>query len=209
MANLVAPFGFRPVRHTNGSAWNGQTVACLVDSGDGTAIFVGDIVKPAGSSGIAGQVVAGMDVEGMMTVILDTSTTTGQTILGVVTGFSVDPTNRSLKHRAASTSRIAYVCTDPTVVYQVQEDALVTPVAGASVGLCAAIVNTAGNTTTGVSKQVLDSDSVNTTATLPLKILGLSKIVGNALNTGGAGVDTATFDVVFNTGYLMPNIAGL
>ncbi len=206
--NVAAPKGFVPVRHIDGSPWNGQTMDFLIDSGDATAVFIGDPVKIAGSSGAAGQTVAGFDVEGMATAILDTSGTTGQLTLGVVVGFSVDPTNLMQRHRLASTSRIARVVVDPTGVYQVQEDADTTPIAAASVGLNVSYTTTAGNTTTGISKNALDSSAVNTTATLPLRILGLSKIVGNSLNTGGSLLDFATFDVMWNTGAYMPNIAG-
>jgi hypothetical protein len=144
-----------------------------------------------------------------MTIATDTSGTTGQSTLGVVVGFSVDPTNLMLKHRAASTSRLAYVVTDPTVVYQIQEDADTTPVPGTAVGLNATYTTTAGNTTTGVSKNALDSSAVATTVTFPLKLLGLSKVVGNSLNTGGSLADFATFDVMFNTGLRAPNVVGV
>ena len=208
MANIDAPKGFVPVRHMNGSAWNGQLQMFLIPSSDGTAVFVGDIVKTAGSSGAAGTVVNGIDVEGMQTVALATAGTTGQDIVGVVRGFLPDFTDLTKKHRAASTARIALVVTDPTVVYEVQEDADTTPIAAASVGLNVAYTTTAGNSTTGVSKMEIDSTTVATTATLPLKVLGLAKRPDNAFNTGGAGTDKAKFEVVFNTGLFMPNTAG-
>ncbi len=208
-SNVAAPKGFVPVRHLDGSPWNGQTQTFLVDSGDGTAMFIGDAVKLAGASGIAGQVVGGVDVEGIATINVASTGTAGQSTVGVVVGFSVDPTNLMQKHRLANTSRLAYVVTDTTVVYQIQEDADTTPIAGTSIGLAFTYVGTAGNTTTGVSKFVLDSSEVSNTATFPLKLIGLSKIVGNSLNTAGSLLDFATFDVVFNTGAYMPNIAGV
>lgn len=209
MANVSAPKGLIPVRHLNGSPWNGLTVPFLCPSSDGTAIFIGDIVKMMGNSGAAGLVVGGYDCEGMAMVNRDTTGTSCPYAVGVVVGFSPDPTNLMNKHRVASTNRVAHVVVDPTVVYEIQEDAVTTPVAAASVGLLAAYTTTAGSATTGVSAIALDSDSVNTTVTLPLKILGLSKKVGNALNTAGAGSDPATFDVVFNSGWFMPNVVGV
>ncbi len=209
MANLVAPKGFVPVRHLNGSPWNGQVQAFLVLAADGTAMFVGDMVQLEGTSGPAGLVVGGLDCEGMMSVETATPGTAGQDNIGVVVGFSVDPTNLMQKHRAASTNRIAYVVVDPTVVYEIQEDADTTPITAAEIGLAYTFVATAGNTTTGISKFALDSSETSNTATFPLKLLGLSKKVGNAFNTGGSLVDPATFDVVMNTGWFMPNIAGV
>lgn len=209
MANTDRQAGFKPVRHLDGTPWNGAVREFLIPSGDSTAVFVGDLVKHGGTSGAAGTVVAGIDVEGMPTAALATAGTSGQDLLGVVVGFSPNPDSLTTRHRAASTNRIAYVCVDRSVVYEAQEDGATTPIAQASIGLNAAYTTTAGNATTGQSKMEIDSDSVATTATLPLKIVGLSKRVDNALNTGGAGTDKAKFEVILNTGYFMPNIAGV
>lgn len=209
MANVIAPKGFVPVRHLNGSPWNGQTVPFLMLAADGTACFIGDMVQLEGTSGPAGLVVGGYDAEGMMSVERATPGTAGQDNVGVVVGFSVDPTNLMAKHRLASTNRIAHVVVDPTVVYEIQEDADTTPITATEIGLAYTFVATAGSATTGVSAFVLDSSEQSNTATFPLKLLGLSKKVGNAFNTGGSLVDPATFDVVMNTGWFMPNIAGV
>ncbi len=209
MANAMRPNGFRPVRHLDGSSWNGATVPYLIDSGDGTATFVGDMLQHGLSSGAAGQIVGGLDCEGMPMAIQATPGTAGQDNVGVVVGFSVDPTNPMLRHRAANTNRIAYVVTDPSVVYEIQEDALGTPIAAASIGLAFTYVIGSGNTATGQSASVLDSSELSNTATFPLKLLGLSKRVGNRLNVDGAGVDAGVFDVALNTGVMMPNIAGV
>lgn len=208
MANVNRPQGLRPLRHVDGSAWNGAVMPFLIPSSDGTAVYVGDLVKNQGAAAAAGTVVNGMDCEGMWQAIRISGGTTGQDVLGVVVGFLPDPTNLMTKHRAASTNRIALVCVDPTVVYECQEDADTTPIAAASVGLNAAITTTAGSATTGLSGMEIDSTSVATTATLPLKVLGLVKRPDNAFNTGGSGTDKAKFEVMLNTGAFMPNTAG-
>lgn len=199
MPQASAPKGLVPVRHMNGSPWNQQVQAFLHSSGDSVAIYVGDPVKAAGSSGAAGTIVAGQDCEGMMTAARDTAGTSAVSTIGVAVGFSPDPTNLMKRHCAASENRIVYVVTDPTVIYEVQEDAATTPIAAASVGLNVSLVTTAGSTTTGNSGMILDSDSVATTSTLPLKVLGLSKQVGSTLST--ATNDYAKFEVVFNQMY--------
>lgn len=209
MANTSNPRGFEPRRHLNGSPWNGQVTEMLIPASDATAVFVGDLVKIAGSSGAAGTVVNGRDCEGMPTVALATAGTTGQDLAGVVVGFLPSVTSLETKYRAASTDRIALVCTDPTVVYEVQEDAVGSVLANTSVGLNAPYTTTAGSTTTGLSKMALDSSAAATTATLPLKIIGLSKVTGNAWNTAGAGSDPARVDVILNTGAYLPNVAGV
>ena len=206
MANIAAPKGFIPVRHTNGSPWNGVATPYLIPAADATAVFIGDPVKHAGSSGAAGLYVSGMNCEGMATASRDESGTTGQGFVGVVVGFLPDPTNLALKHRSASTNRIALVCTDPTTIYEVQEDGVTTPIAAASVGLNCAITTTAGSTTTGVSAMVLTSVSVAVTATLPVKIIGLVQRPDVTLSTGVT--DKAKFEVFFNTGWYNPNSVG-
>lgn len=206
MANTDRPSGFKPVRHMNGSPWNGETRQYLCDSGDSVAVYVGDPVKLAGSSGTAGQVVSGVNCEGMMTIARDTSGTTGQLVVGVVVGFLPDPTALGTKHRAASTSRIALVVSALDTVFEVQEDAAGTPIAAASVGLATEIITTAGSTTTGVSGMLLDSSQVATTSTLPVKIIGLVNRPDNALSTGTT--DKAKFEVVFNTGFYATNSVG-
>jgi hypothetical protein len=135
MPNISAPRGFVPVRHIDGSPWNHATKDFLVDSGDATAMFIGDAVKIAGSAGVAGQIVAGQDVEGMATITRCASGAAEQLMVGVVVGFSVDPTNLMQTSRLASTSRIAHVVVDPTVVYEIQEDGVTSNLAAADVSL--------------------------------------------------------------------------
>ena len=209
MANINAPKGFVPIRHLNGSPWNGQVTPAFLPTSDGTAVFVGDVVKYAGSSGTVGVTVNGKDMEGVPTVNVITASTTGQDIFGVVVGFLPDPDALSTKYRPASKARVALVVTDPTVIYEVQEDADTTPIAAASIGLNTAIITTAGSTTTGVSQMQLDSSAVATTSTLPVKVLGLVKRPDNHFNTGGSGTDPAKFEVMFNTGAFMPNTSGV
>lgn len=209
MANINAPKGFIPKRHLDGSAFNGQLVPYLVPAADSTVIGIGDVVVTGPTAGTVGLVVSGMDCEGMPAVTRATVGTTGQNIVGVVCGFLVDPTNLGLKYRPASTARIALVCNNPTVIYEVQEDAVTTPLAAADIGLNAAITLTAVNTATGVSAMTVTSASKAVTATLPLKLLGLAKRPDNNFNTGGAGTDPAKFEVMFNTGLYMPNSVGV
>jgi hypothetical protein len=206
MANVSRPRGFVPVRHTNGSAWNGQTQDFLLDSGDATAVYVGDPVKIAGAAGVAAQIVAGQDVEGMATIARCASGAAEQLLVGVVVGFSVDPTNLMTAYRVASTSRIAHVVVDPTVVYEVQEDGVTSNLAAADVGLNISFSTTAGSTTTGVSGIQLISNAKATTVTLPCKILGLAKRPDNAF--GLASSDKAKIEVTFNTGAWAPNVVG-
>lgn len=211
MPNIDAPKGFWPVRRNDGSPWSGQVEHYLIPSTDATAVFIGDIVDAAGSAGGAGTYVSGINVEGMPTVTRHTSATTGQAIVGVVVGFKVAPGTALLdvKHRAASTNRVAMVALARDNIFEVQEDADTTPIAAASIGLNAGLILTAGSATTGLSAMEIDSSTVATTATLPVRVLGLSRRVGNAFNTGGSNTDQAVFEVKFNTEVFADNVAGV
>jgi hypothetical protein len=178
MANVDRPNGLTPVKHINGSNWNGQTNMYLVDSGDGTAIFIGDLVKLAGGAGAAGTVVNGVDVEGLPTVIQSAA---GDTHVGVVVGFLPNQDNLMTRHRVASTNRIALVVDDPNVVFEIQEISGGTALTAAEVGLNANVVVGSGSATTGMSAAELSNSTEATTADLDLKIMGMSPRTGNNL----------------------------
>jgi hypothetical protein len=196
MPNINAPSGLKPLRHLDGLPVTGALTKVFIPASDGVAVFIGDIVQYTGLSAIAGTIKFGEDVSGIPQVTR--STAVAAAWAGVVVGFKVNPDNLMQKHRAANTDRIAYICVDQRMVYEIQEDALVTPVPAASVGLNAGIVFTAGSTVTGVSGLVLDSDTAAVTAALPLKIIGLVKRPDNEFNSGGAGTDPAKFEVIIN-----------
>ena len=188
MANISAAFGMRPVRHLDGSPWNGRVTQYAVLAANASAIYVGDPVIAAGDSGAAGVVTYGQDIEGMRAVSVAAA---GDTLLGVVVGFSPLQTNLETLHRAASTARIAYVCDAPDVIFEIQEDSVGNNITATMVGLNTDIVYTAGSTLTGRSAVELDSSGTGT-ATAQLRILGLSKHRGNEL-----GAD-ANYDVIIN-----------
>lgn len=197
MANTDRPRGLVPVKHLNGSPWNGKATAYLVV--DSNAMYTGDIVKLAGSSGTAGSVVFGQDVEGMPTIARCTVGDGTDTPVGVVIGFLPLQPLQDVNYKAADdVDRIALVVDDPSVIFEAQEDAATTPIAAASIGLNVQFSVTAGSTVTGLSGMELVSTLVGTTTTTPLRILGLSKRVDNNLNTGGSGTDNAKFLVMFN-----------
>lgn len=160
MANVSRPSGLRPVKHINGSAWNGALETFSLLAADSTVVGVGDIVNWGGTA----------DANGVASITR--ATADAGLPLGVVVGFEPDYTNLALpsQYRLASTARKAYVCVDPTVVYEVQ--------AGASTAITAIGMNmgmnyTAVNTSTGVSAMTALGGAGATTATLPLKVIGV------------------------------------
>ena len=192
MANPDAAFGLRPVRHINGSAWNGLVQMYLYTAAN--TLFVGDPVKLAGSSGAAGTVVNGIDVEGMATIMRPAA---GDALLGVVVGFLPLQSNLEVLHAQASVNRIALVVTDPTVVYEIQEDSDTNDMDADMVGLSTDMITyAAGSTTTG--RSIIELDSSDTaTAAGQFRILGLTKRPGNAIGTN------AVWDVMINEHQLL------
>lgn len=182
MANIDAAFGLRPVQHLDGSPWNGKLSMYLVPAADGTAIFVGDLVKKEATvgGGAAGLYVNGYNCEGMPTIIVAAAT---DTVRGVVMGFLPNQDNLMQLHRVASTNRIALVCDSPDVVYEIQEDSVGNNIAAAAIGNNFDSAYTAGSTVTGRSKVELDSSDASGTATAQLRLLGLVQRPGNEIGT--------------------------
>lgn len=178
MANVDRPQGLVPVKSITGAPFSGQANMYLIPSSDNTAVFIGDLVKLAGSAGSAGSQVNGIDVEGMPTIA---QAAAGDTCVGVVIGFLPDQDNLMTRHRAAATDRIALVVDDPAVVYEIQEVSGGTALTAAAVGLNANMVVGSGSTTTGLSGMELDNATEATSATLTLQILGMSPRPDNSI----------------------------
>lgn len=159
MSTTATPYGMRPVG-VLGSRYNSHGITHYpIASAYATSIFYGDVVLLA-TAGVVQK---------------DTGTAT-LTPIGVFLGCSyTDPTTKQKTFSqfwTASTVAAdaeAYVCDDPFVVCQMQANA---SVAQTALGANAEIVQTAGNTTIGLSRNTLNAATVNTTSTLPLRIVG-------------------------------------
>lgn len=169
-----SPYGFRPVT-TRGEPWTGKTRAVIFDSGDSTAAFIGDMVKFTGTS-----VVSGGKAYAVVTVADPADTR----LAGAVVRFSNDPDSYNA-FRPADTQRIAYIPQDRDVLYSVQEDQDTTPLAltdtEANIDF---VAGSGGSTVTGLSSMQLDSDSVDTTDALPLRLVEVEGIEGNEVGAG-------------------------
>lgn len=173
MANADAPFGLRPVRYLSGAPYNGAANKYYVPSSDSTAIYVGGLVKLAGSA----------DADGVASVTGNVAT--GNAVLGVVVAVVPD-TADSLVYRAASTTRYVMVADDPNLVFEIQEDSVGAAMAAANVGNTADITGfTGGSTTTGLSSLEIDSSTATASGdgTEDVLIVGLVQSPDNAIGT--------------------------
>lgn len=165
MANTSRINGFRPVKHLNGSPYNGQFNIYEIVAGDGTATMVGDLVKA--DSGTATDVYPTCVRHGTSGEV------TSGLALGVIVGFKPDPTDLDTPtHRRASTKRFAYVADSPDLIFEVQDGGTV-PCTLTLIGNNTGFLATAGNTTTGASGMTSGTTAPTTTNSLPLKIMGI------------------------------------
>lgn len=169
MANTSRLRGFRPVKHLNGSPYNGQVSIYEIGASDTAPVFVGDLMKAsdeaatdyyptAERAGTSGEVTSGL-------------------LLGAVVGFVVPTTVGTLLdvpiYRAASTKRFVLIADATDLVFEVEDGAtVVTPIA--SIGLNTGFQATAGDTTTGLSKMTTGNTAATTSSALPLQIMGIA-----------------------------------
>jgi len=191
MASTAAPYGMRPVQLIGGQPYAGSTRQISIASGYATNIFFGDAVK---------LVAAG-------TVEKDTGTN-AMTPVGIFMGCSY--TDPGLNYKVfkqywpastAASDAMAYVCDDPDTVFQIQAD---DTIAQAGLGANYALVQTAGTTTVGNSKNALDASTAATTNTLPLRVIGFVDGPDSAVG------DTYTDVLVkWNVGHQYENAEGV
>jgi hypothetical protein len=182
-----------------GSPYTGKIMQFSVPAGDGTAIYVGDPVKLAGTS----QFINGQAFSDIA------QAATGNVMVGAVIGFLAD-TRDSLIYRAASTQRIALVDIDPFTLYEIQQVTGGTPLTANDIGLNANFVVAAGSTFTGQSGVTLDNTTEATTNTLDLKIIGMPSRPDNDFGSAvGTGADASRFYVRINRHQFANQIAGV
>lgn len=193
MSATATPTGAEPIGTLSSSgSFTGKVRHLKIASNYGTAIFYGDFVKT----------VAGGTVE-------KDAGTTALTTTGVFMGcFYTDPTTKQptySQYYPASTvaSDIkAYVLDDPYVLMKMQGDATL---AQTAIGNNVSMVQTAGSTDIGRSKNAVDSSTiVATTATLPLRIIDF--VDGPDSSVGDAYTDVI---VKFNVGHQYLNTTGI
>ena len=176
MANANRPSGFTPVQYLNGAAWNGQARTYSIAANYGTALYIGDPVISSGTSdanGVPG-IAIGATTGALRGVIVG---------LGKYEGLMANPSNLDITYRPASDPAVWYamVVDDPNVLFELQEESNGTQLAATEVGL-----NTISKSGTGsgyISGWQLPSATgatPNTTATLQLRLFGLSRKTNNA-----------------------------
>ncbi len=185
MANNDTPFGLRPIRHRSGAPYNGAANAYYIPASYGTALFVGDPVVKTGTSNTANVEApgAGSFNIGTLPEINKATAGDGNAITGVIVGFAPDPNGLERIYNPASTERVALVCDDPDVVFEIQAEGTI---AAAQVGLNGVLIYTnTGDTNTGRSGAELNTSS-DVPAADASNQLTIQRVVNRADNEAGS-----------------------
>ena len=192
MANVDKAFGLRPYKGLNvGSAVQEANKYSINPSGYDTSIFQGDITIFNGG-------------------YIERAAASSANIVGVFSHcyyVASDGTPTFKNYYPASTTALGsgdievYIYDDPNQLFLVQAD-------GASAITCmgrnADTDGIGGSTTTGVATRELDSSSINTTAALQLKIVGVVQDDSN----GDLTANNANLVVLINEHYMRGAVAG-
>lgn len=199
MSNVAAPFGLRPVGTVNGQPYTGAARTYSIAAGDGTATYIGDPVKLAGTA----QFINGSTYTDVV------QAANGDVMCGVVVGV-LPATRDSLTYRAASTQRLLLVADDPNLLFEVSQGSGGTPLTANDIGLNADMLVVAGSSVTGYSATVINNIGEATTNTLDLKIVGMvdrpDNDPGSAVSTGAA---SSHFLVRINRHQFVNQVAGV
>jgi len=194
MSSSATPMGARPCGTVVGSPYQGKVTHYKIKNAYGTSIFFGDFVKWG-------------DDNPNTTIQKDTGTAT-LTPIGVFLGCSyTDPStgqftpNQYFPASTAADDIVAYVATDPFVLMQMQSDE---SLGQDDLGKNCAVVQTAGSTAIGTSKNAVDGSTANTTNTLPLKVVDF--VDGPDSEVGDSYTDVL---VMFNVGHQLLNTTGI
>lgn len=171
MANTDAPRGAVPIKHLDGSPYNGATSPYKIANAYNTAIYTGDFVK--------------MTATGYVELAA-----AGNTILGVFAGCNYrDSTNKPQwsPYWPASTATfnsegaVADIVDATDVIFEMQMDSDGAVPSQADVGSNADFIAThTGSTITGLSREEVDT-STCTTATANLRVLRFVERPDNAV----------------------------
>lgn len=182
MANTNAPFGFRQYRG-GGSAPTYEQVVMTIASNNTTAIYFGDPVVPLATGYIAQASSNSVQVAGIFVGCKYLSTSQKRTVWSNY--WPGSDANGDIE---------AYVVNDPNARFVAQGDA--TGIAFADINANIGFAIGTGNSATGISGAYLDTSTLNTTNTLPFRVVALVQSP-----PGSAGTDSGAYNwavVAFN-----------
>ena len=197
MANVNAPFGFKPVRSVDGSPFNNKIQLCFIPSSDGTAVGINDLVKLAVSVNDTNS----YGVPVVTAVSANTDVVYGS-VISIEPVLGMNPPNLYNNYRLASTAQYVYVVNATDTVYQVQAFSTTNV---ADIGKNGNWKAGTLNTTNGLSGATLDSPNIATTNTFQFQILSVAQIPGQL----GLGNNYVIYEVICNKSQLANQATGV
>lgn len=181
MALTSTPYGLRPINAIGGRSFAGSTRQLPITSGYNTAIANGDIVQVAANGTITKVTDVGTNGDpfpaGTVGIFLGCSYTDS------IRGFTQ---NNQFPAGQVAADAQAYICDDPSALFQIQADAAV---AQTLMHSNFAVNQTAPDTANGNSRISLDVATAATTATVAFKLVDF-------VNAPGSTVGDAFTDVI-------------
>ena len=175
MATVAAPYGLRPV-NMMGYQPNSHGIRLMrIASAYATSIFFGDVVSLQNT----GYVIK-------CTATNDSTTSLADMPIGVFLGVEYETASQGLLHRnmwTASTATVsgkniwAYVADDPDLMFEIQ---CAGSLVQTDIGMNGALVQNAGNASTGLSAVALNATTA-TTATYPLRVVDFVERPGSTV----------------------------
>ena len=167
MSATSAPFGLRPAYHPSGLD-RAQGLANIIESGYAQNILKGQAVKLAAATGYVVRADATDALYGVFDGVEWTDTTGRRRV------SNYWPTGTAYQ----TGSLIAYIWTDPQVVYEIQANGSIAQTAiGAEFDLSSPY---AGSTTTGLSQALMDTSAAGANTSKVLRVIDLAPYPGNA-----------------------------
>lgn len=184
MANQNSPNGFQYFGRLEGGSPTVGLSTRLLASTDVSLIGQGDCVTSLGTGYVTLSTAGTTQIDGIVNGFEYLSTTLSKVI----------ETNYYGGSGAAGDVKV-YIYSDPQAVFQVQSNN--TAFLFSDIGANANFLAGTPNATTGFSTQALDQSSINTTNTLPFRIVGL---LSDSAPPGSSGTDnTSAFNRVLVT----------
>lgn len=187
MANISAPFGFRYARQLTGTAPNCAQVTRQIAYNNTTPIYRGDPVTSLSTGYIAQSVAGTTTIAGIFLGCKYISVSQGRTVWMPWWPGTDVATNGIVE---------AYINNDPDAVWMVQS-ANGGPVTLSDVGTNVNFGLGTGNQSNGISGAYADFATINSTSTLPFRIVALAGDDPWFSSIGNGGDNTTEYNNVY------------
>lgn len=204
MANISHPFGFRPARYLDSSAFNGQTQLYGFSTAQANDAYKGDLVQFDNTNRTLALTDLYYPALPVIKPVVAPLTTAA--FRGIIAGFVAQPefsmsatASLGTMYRQLSTLRYAFVVEDWDVVFEAEEQGNgYTSAAVNSTNKVGDIVYTSGSQLTGISGVKLDATTVSVAAVKPFRYLRYTAKVDNFNFTASDANSRAHYDVMIN-----------